>query len=148
MLRRIQTLALLFVALFSLSACGGDDDEDAPESTSNSSGLVGKWEVDQYVNIYSTNIPELSDMYNREEVEDGNGVYWEFTNKKVTVFDPTDLLNEKPQNYTYNKSKKQLAIANWLTFTVEKLTSSEMILSFKSSDTNFTLEEKIYLHKR
>ena len=148
-------LYLLLVAIFSslcvcLTSCGGDDDDepDAPNNVGTTSELVGKWEVVKTTTTHYTFIPEMKEYYDNVEVEDGNGVYWEFTKNKVTTYDPTDLLNGKPQNYTYNKETRDVTIFNFISFTVTKLTSREMILTFESSDEYYGVSSVMEFRKK
>ena len=131
---RISGLAIIAIFALSLTSCKSDDEPS--NGGSSSSELVGTWYVDQTTTEYYTNIPEATDYYNRTEVEDGDGAYWEFTPTKVTVHDPNDLANNKPISYSYNSSKKELSISG-LTYTVKKLTSTTLILYTDFSDGNF-----------
>ena len=78
----------------------------------------------------------MKDVYNRTEIEPGDGAYWEFTSSKVTVHDPNDLANNKAVGYNYNKSKKELSIAG-LTYHIKQLTSSKMTLYAEFEESNF-----------
>ncbi len=90
----------------------------------------------------------MQDYYDHEEVEYGDGSYWEFTSSKLTVHDMGDLANSKPVKYTYNESSKELKIAGSMTYTVKKLTNSEMILVMDTSDANFGVKTTIEFQKQ
>lgn len=145
-------LSLLLGAMaLAFNSCGGDDDEPGDPSTGNpstsKSELVGNWYIEKTTTYYFTTIPEAQGYYNHEEVDYGQGEYWEFTDKTVTVHDSSDLMNGKPVNYTYNKSNKTLSIAGSLTYTVDNLTTNEMTLSFESSDGKFGVKTVIDFEK-
>ena len=121
------------------TACGNDDEPENPAEGTGAatSSIVGKWEITKTTYKYYTTIPEMQQYYEREEVEEGNGEYWEFTASKLIVHDPSDLLNGKAMNYTYNEKNGELKITGALTYNVTKLTSSSMTAKLESSDENY-----------
>ncbi len=146
-------LYLLMMGLFAsmalcLTACGGDDDEPDSPDNGNKSKIVGIWEISQTTTKYYSKIPEMQDYYDHEDVEYGDGSYWEFTSSKLTVHDAGDIANSKAVKYTYNESTKELKIAGTITYTVKKLTNSQMTLVFDSSDANFGIKTTIEFHKQ
>ncbi len=140
-------MAMKPVFCLSLAACGGDDDNDEPQSGSKSE-IVGTWDVDKTTTMYYTSIPEAADYYNREEVEYGDGSYWVFTSSKLTIYDSNDVADGSAVKYTYNKSKGELTIAGALTYKVKKLTASDLTLYLDSSDGQFGMSTTIELSKR
>ena len=145
MLKKLSIFAFLFATLIGFSSCGGDDDEDdvVPAGGSSKSELVGTWDVDKtiYVHTYGNS--------SYEEVEEDCEDYWVFTEKKVTHYDSSDLLNGKAMDYTYNKSKKQIIVPGLFTYDVVSLTSSSMIMKSKvGEDDLYSQEVTVYLHKR
>ena len=136
-MKHYSILALLLMFCIGFTACGNDDDVPENPGDVNTSSFVGKWEVVKTIDKYYTTIPEMQDYYNREDVEEGNGEYWEFTANKVTIHDPSDLLNGKPVDYSYNKKTGELTLSGIMTYKVTKLTSTSMTIVFESSDQNF-----------
>lgn len=151
-MKKYLYVAMAFFALMcvGLTACGSDnDDNDGPDDPSNNdSKIVGVWEIVKTTTKYYTTVPEAQDYYNREEVEDGDGSYWEFTSSKLTVHDAKDLADLKPVNYNYNESKGELSITGLLTYKVTKLTKSAMTLVHDSSDGQFGITTTIEFVKK
>lgn len=114
----------------------GIPDSD-PDSDNDSDSVEGKWAISKIITQRYTFIPELQNAYNDEEVKYGNGEYWEFTSTKVTVHDPSDLMNGKPINYTFNKATNELSISGWVTYNVTQLTSRQMTLEWDTNDGQF-----------
>lgn len=141
-------MGLLSAMSICLTACGGDDDEPDSNNNGSKSKIVGIWEITQTTTKYYSKIPEMQDYYDREEVEYGDGSYWEFSSSKLTVHDMADLADSKPVKYTYNESAKELKIAGTMTYTVKKLTNSEMILVMDTSDANFGVKTTIEFQKQ
>jgi hypothetical protein len=110
----IMLLAMMVAAL-SLTSCGGDDDNG--DGGGSNSSLVGTWEIVQGVYYVEGEEPEY---------EDGNGAYWVFTNNKITVHDPTDVLNGHSVDYTYSGGK--LNVGGYSIYTVTELTSSKLVI--------------------
>lgn len=108
-------LAMMVVAL-SFIACG-DDDDDGANGGGGSSSLVGTWDI-------------VSTAYYMEgyepEYEEGNGEYWVFTANKMTVHDPTDLMNGVAADYTYRNGK--WSIDGLSIYTVTELTSNKLVI--------------------
>lgn len=114
----------------------GIPDSD-PDSDNDSDSVEGKWAISKIITQRYTFIPELQNAYNDEEVKYGNGEYWEFTSTRVTVHDPSDLMNGKPINYTFNKATNELSISGWVTYNVTQLTSRHMTLEWDTNDGQF-----------
>ena len=110
----IMLLAMMVAAL-GLIACGDDDEDDG--GNGNSSSLVGTWDIVRAVYYVEGEEPEY---------EDGNGAYWVFTNNKITVHDPTDVLNGYSVDYTYSGGK--LNVGGYSIYTVTELTSSKLVI--------------------
>ena len=115
---------------------GSDDKEDQNRPTGEAT-IVGNWEVSKVTTKTYTTIPEMQDYYNNEEVESGNGEYWEFSSNKLIVHDPSDAMNGKAVNYTYNKSEGTLSVQGWLTYEVTELTPRKMTLMSDHNDGKF-----------
>ena len=135
---------------FGLTACGSDNgDDDVPDNPGNNdSKIVGAWEIVKTTTKYYTTVPEAQDYYNREEAEDGDGSYWEFTSSKVTVHDVSDLADSKPVNYSYNESKGELVISGMITYKVTKLTKDAMTLFDDTTDGQFGIATTIEFVKK
>ena len=135
---------------FGHTACGSDNgDDDVPDNPGNNdSKIVGAWEIVKTTTKYYTTVPEAQDYYNREEAEDGDGSYWEFTSSKVTVHGASDLADSKAVNYNYNESKGTLTITGLLIYKVTKLTKSAMTLVHDTSDGQFGMTATIEFVKK
>ena len=127
----ILFMAAMSVTVFSITACG--DDEDEIEVSDNSS-IVGTWEIVKAVYYADDEEPEY---------EDGYGAYWVFTKKTCTLHDPEDLMNGKTVNYTFDG--KKLRVEGFPLYNVVELTSTRMVLRsdpFLGSYTVLTLKKE------
>lgn len=103
------------VAALSLTACGGDDDDEV--GGDETSTLVGTWELIQEV---------YHDGRGGTENYQGYGAYWVFTDHTVTIHDEEDLLNGHTIDYTLKGDK--LHVAGLDVHTIVELTSSKLVL--------------------
>ena len=116
MKKHLRLMAFAMMAVFSLTfaSCSSDDDNKG-----SSSELVGTWDVVKTTYYYDG----LG-----SDTEDGNGAYWVFTENKLTVHDPEDLMNGKSVDYIYDSNSKELKVAGFPIYKITELTSSTLVL--------------------
>lgn len=145
-MKRFKFLSVLVIALCCLTSCGGDDDEsnnDEPGMPGSKSELVGVWDV-----IQTTTTQWITVIGSENTtVDPGNGAYWEFTERTVTIHDPIDLANNETVNYTYDAKNKTISISSF-TYHITSLTENTMTLEMTISDENAGQSTKIEFRKR
>lgn len=117
MKKYLSFIAFTMMAVFCLTLVSCSDDDD--ENNNSSSGLVGTWDVVNTTYYYDG----LG-----SDTEDGNGAYWVFTESKLTVHDPEDLMNDKSVDYTYDNDSKELKVSGFPIYKVTELTSTTLIM--------------------
>lgn len=124
-----------------LASCGSDDEPSDGNGNATNSKLIGEWEFVKGVTEYYTTIPEAQDYYNREEVEYGEGEYWEFTADKLIIHDPADALDGITQSYTFDEAKQEIRFSGInLPYKVVALTSNKLTLEANTTDGNFGMK--------
>ena len=124
---RILILLVAIVSSLNLLSCNKDEKED-PGQGSNSE-LVGKWFVDKITIEFYTKVPELEDILNGTQTEDGDGEYWVFTETKLTTYDKYGDPEDDPIDYIYDKDKGKLYVDDMEdAFNVLTLTKDRLVL--------------------
>lgn len=103
----------MMVAALSFASCSKDDDGGGGDT----SKLVGTWDVVQDVYYLDGEV---------EDVEEGYGNYWVFTNNTLTVHDIYDLMDGKTVDYTVKGDK--LHVAGMDVHTIVEISSTKLVL--------------------
>ena len=112
-------MAFAMMAVFSLAFVSCSDDDD--ENTNSTSELVGTWDVVKTTYYYD-------DKNLDSDIEYGNGAYWVFTENKLTVHDPEDLMNGRSIDYIYDNNSKELRISGFPIYKVTELTNTTLVM--------------------
>lgn len=139
---------LLAVALFaalsiSLTSCEKDDDE--PDAPVNSPSIIGKWNVSRTVLKYYVIDPETGEDDTTEDVEEGVGETFEFTDSNLTIHDPAYPEEDETYKYVYNEANNIILIEGGSNFKIAKLSSKELHLVTEISETGYSASLTIEL---
>jgi hypothetical protein len=133
-MRRVSFRVLMVIAMtlcVSLSSCSKDDDD----GNNDNSLLIGKWEaVSDY--IQQNNSWVLDYTYKAGEC------IWTFDETHVLIQDEKDLMNGQKSVYSYNASKKELAVMGMVS-PVLKLTETEFELESSYTEVELGSESTV-----
>ena len=137
----LAMFAVMFAASSLVISCGGDDFEDDANNKNvdngnnkkNTSGLVGRWKV-----VSDITITDFG-----KKLIDEPGAIWVFTDKTLTIYDKSDIYNEKAVEYTFRDN--EIICSGFPNRKVESLTETRMVLTcktFAGYDQTVTLERE------
>lgn len=140
----LLTVALFAALLISLTSCGNDDEPDVPD---NSPSIIGKWNVSRTVLKYYFIDPETGEENTSDEVEEGVGETFEFTDSSLIIHDPAYPDEDEIYKYIYNEATGIILIDGGSNFKIAKLTSNTLHLVSEISETGMSVTMTIELEK-